>query len=586
MTRRCGIPAALACVATLALGFGAAQAPAAAGAVDAGFGSGGAASVPFGPGARAAAIALAPDGRIVVAGDRRGAGGEGALTARFTPAGVLDPTFAGSGSRIDTFADGATPQRAGAVAVQTDGATVIAGVAGDRWMLARYLANGLTDGLFGAAGVTLRDPVPGSGPAERYPGEVPALPDGTGPAAIAFGPGGTIVVAGNVGVENDDGVPGEQIVVARFGPTGVPDPAFGRDGFAVVQLGFGSAIRHAASAARALSLLADGRILLAGRASARDGGDRAFVARLTAAGRLDTSFARQGRLLVQLGRASAGRRASSSLAALAQRPDGRLLAAGRATDAAGNHATLLAAFTAGGALDASYGRGGSVLTQLGAATATAAPASQARALAPAPDGTAITGGIASGGAVAARFGPAGALDCGYGSRGRGGRFGGGRPDPAADGVFAAAPDATGGLLVAGRRTGGGVLLGRLLGGPAVAAPASPRPRLTTLAARYGGHGRGYAYGLVDGGCRSVRVRFVVTPPRGKAISTGLQSVPGRLGPQVVCARLRGLRPGARYTLRIAGAGRVASGPQRVLRAVSRPRRTLPQEGCAQQRGSG
>ena len=334
-------------VAALALGAGAAQAPAAPGRIDPGFGGGGGlATTPFGLGARAAAVALAPDGRIVVAGDQRGAGGEGALTARLTAAGALDASFAGSGGRIDKFGSGATPQRAGAVAVQADGATIIAGVAGDNWSLARFLPSGLTDGLFGAAGVTLRDPSPGDGPDEEYPYEEPALPDGTGPAAIAIAASGQIVVAGNVGVANDDGVPGEQIVVARFGPTGVPDPAFGRDGFALLQLGFGSAVRHASSAARALSLLPDGRILLAGRASARDGGDRAFVARLSTAGRLDTSFARQGRLLLQLGRASAARVASSALEALVQRPDGRLLAAGRATDVAGGRATLLAGFTA------------------------------------------------------------------------------------------------------------------------------------------------------------------------------------------------------------------------------------------------
>ena len=76
---------------------------------------------PFGLGTRAAAVALAPDGRIVVAGDQRGAGGEGALTGRVGSAGAADPSFAGNGARIDTFGTGAAPQRAGAVAVQADG---------------------------------------------------------------------------------------------------------------------------------------------------------------------------------------------------------------------------------------------------------------------------------------------------------------------------------------------------------------------------------------------------------------------------------------------------------------------------------
>ncbi|MDX6720181.1 MAG: hypothetical protein QOJ63_2435, partial [Solirubrobacteraceae bacterium] len=264
----------------------------AAGTIDGAFGSGGAASVPFGPGARAAGVALAADGRIVVAGDQRASGGEGALTARFTTAGMLDGSFAGTGARVDAFGTGASPQRGGAVAVRADGATIVAGVAGEQWSLARFLPTGLTDGLFGAAGVTLRDPSPGPGPPDEYPDEEPALPDGTGPAAIAITTAGQIVVAGNVGVANDDGVPGEQIVVARYDERGAPDPAFGHDGFSVFQLGFGSAIRHASSAARAVALLPDGRILVAGRASARDGGDRAFVAGLSASGRLDTSFAR------------------------------------------------------------------------------------------------------------------------------------------------------------------------------------------------------------------------------------------------------------------------------------------------------
>lgn len=581
MSRRRPLVPALA--AAIALALAGAQAAPAAGTVDAGFGSGGAASASLGIGARGAGVALAPDGRIVVAGDRRGSGGEGALTARFTAAGLPDPAFAGTGGRVDTFGTGDRPQRAGAVAAQADGSTVIAGVAGDRWMLARYLPTGMTDGLFGAAGVTLRDPLPGQGPPERYPYEEPALPDGTGPAAIAIGAAGQIVVAGNVGVANDDGIPGEQIVVARFGATGVPDPAFGRDGFALLQLGFGSSIRHAASAARALSLLPDGRILIAGRASARDGGDRAFVARLAANGRLDSGFARQGRLLVQLGRASAVRVASSSLAALAQRPDGRLLAAGRATGVAGEQQLLLAGFTAAGALEGAFGRRGSFMTQLGRTSRSAvAPASAARALALQADGAAIAAGAATGGALAARVGPGGKLDCGFGAGGRTLAFGGRRGfDPAVDGAFAAALQPDGGLLLAGRLAGGGLLLGRLRGGPPANAPVAPAPRLVTLAARYSGRGRGYAYGLVDGDCRTQSVRFTVQPPSGRTVVTALQRVAGGFGPQVVCAPLKGLRPGARYRIRVSAATGGLRGAARVLRTVKpSARRALAQEGCA------
>jgi uncharacterized delta-60 repeat protein len=579
MSIRRAAPAALAAAIVLALAG--ARVAAGAGTIDSGFGADGAATAAFGPGARAAGVALAADGQIVVAGDQRASGAEGALTARFTTAGILDPSFAGTGYRVDSFATGASPQRAGAVAVQPDGATIVAGVAGDRWSLARFLPTGLTDGLFGAAGVTLRDPSPGPGPPEEYPDEEPALPDGTGPAAIAIAPGGQIVVAGNVGVANDDGVPGEQIVVARYDARGVPDPAFGRDGFAVLQLGFGSAIRHAASAARAMALAPDGRILVAGRASAGDGGDRAFVARLTASGRLDMGFAREGRLLVQLGRASAARVASSSLAALALRPDGRLLAAGSATDVAGERELLLASFSGAGTLDTRFGRRGSVVTQFGGAgRGTAGPSSLARAVALQPDGAALVAGAATGGALAARYGASGALDCGYGARGRTLAFGGSRFDPSVDGAGAASLQPDGGLLLAGRRAGGGLLLGRLLGGPSIAAASSP-PRLVTLGARYAGRGRGYAYGLVDGGCSTVDVRFAVTGPSGRTAATAIRRVFGRSGPQVVCARLRGLRPGGRYRIRIVGSrGGRPRGKQRLLRAIEPSRRLPAQEGCA------
>jgi len=368
--------ATIAATAVIAGTLACTQAAAGAGAPDPGFAPGGA----FGLGDRATGIALVPDGRIVVVGDRRGAGGEGALTARFAATGAVDASFAGSGARIDSYGTGASPQRAGAVAVQADGSAIVAGVAGDQWSLARLEPTGLADGLFGAAGVTLRDPSPGDDTDEEYPDEEPALPDGTGPAAIALAAGGDIVVAGNTGVDNDDGVPGEQIVVARFTSRGLPDPAFGHDGFARLQFGFGSARRHASSAARALALRADGSIVIAGRASGPDGGDRAFLAQLTPSGQLDPTFARGGRAIVQLGRSSAARVAGSSLESLAARPDGRLLAAGYATDVAGNRAVLVARFETLGALDTSYGVRGSVVSQLGGAGRDAStPVSLARA---------------------------------------------------------------------------------------------------------------------------------------------------------------------------------------------------------------
>ncbi|HEV7804732.1 MAG TPA: hypothetical protein VGO80_02855, partial [Solirubrobacteraceae bacterium] len=92
------------------------------------------------------------------------------------------------------------------------------------------------------------------------------------------------------------------------------------------------------------------------------------------------------------------------------------------------------------------------------------------------------------------------------------------------------------------------------------------------------------YGLVDGGCSSLDVRFTVAVAvgaGGHTVRTKVQRVFGRHGPQVVCARLRGLRAGGRYSIRLttsrAGVSRAA---RRVLRAVASGRRPRAQEGCA------
>ncbi len=576
-------------VLALAAAAGAAgqAAPGAPGAPDPAFGEGGLASSPFGGGARAAAAAIGPDGTIAVAGDLRGAGGEGSLVARYTPGGALDATFAGGGSRLDRFGPGGpAPQRAGAVAVAPDGATIVAGVAGEQIAVARYLPGGALDGRFGAGGVVLRDLSGGGG-----------MPDGAGLAALALLPTGEIVVAGSTGVPSDDpygeGEPGEQVVVGRLSARGVPDPAFGSGGFALIQLGARGARRPARSRAAALATSPDGAIALAGRASAPDGSSRGFVARLTASGRLDRRFARAGRVLAQLGRASAARRADSRLDALVADRGGTLLAAGQGTDVGGFRQAVLVRLTAGGALDASFGRGGVVRTQLGAGSR--APWSAARALAPTPQGVVVAGSGGDGAAVAARLTPSGRLDCSFDAAlppapgaGRGAALrpapGAGRGDPASGGAFGAVAQPDGAIVLAGRLPAGGLLLGRLLGGAGAGPAPARRAVLRTLAARRAGRRRAFAYGLVEAGCAGARVHFVARPLRwrGRPVASRAQTVARSVGGQVVCARLRGLAPGRAYRVRIEPASGAARprGASVVLRPGPPARRARAQSGCS------
>ena len=85
------------------------------------------------------------------------------------------------------------------------------------------------------------------------------------------------------------------------------------------------------------------------------------------------------------------------------RPDGSVLVAGRGTDVQGNDQVVLARLNAGGRLDAGYGRGGVVRTQVSGAIKDRPARSVARAIAPTADGTVlVTGSTSLGGAFTLR----------------------------------------------------------------------------------------------------------------------------------------------------------------------------------------
>ena len=292
--------------------------------------------------------------------------------------------------------------------------------------------------------------------------------------------------------------------------------------------------------------------------------------------------------MAQLGRASSARSASSALHALALRPDGRIVVAGRGTDVAGGGQAVLARLTVGGALDPAFGRGGVMRTQVGAGIKRRAPESSARAIAVTPDGrTLVTGSNSLGAAFTLRLAASGELDCGYGSQGEGAAFGATLPprpaDASVDGAFAVLAQPDGAYVGAGRRPGGGLLLGRVTGGPGGAGTADLRPIVRTVGARYLGGGRAVVYGAVLANCSAAEVRFVASPGTGsgRPISSRPWPVPGRFGPQLVCGYVRGLKRGRTYRVRIASTRRGGPvGATRGLRAV-RTSRAKPraQAGC-------
>lgn len=203
------------------------------GTLDARFGDGGVVLTRFGVWGVARAIALQPDGRIVLAGMN----GETFALARYLRNGRLDPTFGGDGK-----ATGATYGGAFTVALQPDGRIVAAGAYDYfRFAVERYRPNGALDPTFGDDGQVTTD----VGGSEQ------------GVIGLAIQPDRRIVAIGHAGPHETGGTEVWRFALARFTPRGALDTTFGSEG--IVTTGFDGGAWSAASAVQS-----DGRIVAAG----------------------------------------------------------------------------------------------------------------------------------------------------------------------------------------------------------------------------------------------------------------------------------------------------------------------------------
>jgi uncharacterized delta-60 repeat protein len=206
------------------------------------------------------AIALQRDGLVVVAGTRsRGAGPAIPTTAfvwRLWPWGDYDESFGGDGV-VELEND----SRAEGVAVQQDGKIVVGGTVAGQPAVWRLEADGTRDVSFGTAGRLV-------------------LSSGAGAVAgIALQDDDTLVVAGHV----EGGSLQWNWAAWKVDPfTGALDPAFGVNGQATLFLPYWEY-------SYAMTLQADGKIVIAGHQSSTQGGN-ATVLRLLPDGTLDRTF--------------------------------------------------------------------------------------------------------------------------------------------------------------------------------------------------------------------------------------------------------------------------------------------------------
>jgi uncharacterized delta-60 repeat protein len=267
-------------------------------------------------------VGVQGDGKIVAAGASRQGGASYIALARYLRDGRLDLSF-GEGGKVLTTVQSSTIAGAWAVLVQPDGKIVAGGHTGARFAsafaVARYLPDGALDPSFGNGGWVVT-------PISRR--------DNDRVFALAVQPDGKLVAAGGSFEGESD------VVLARYGANGSLDPSFGGDGVVVVSF------RPVDMVPLGLFVQRDGKLLAAG-----SGG----ITRFTRDGSLDRSFGEGGR-------AAAGNVAPSTAAIQPDGRILAIGTVYRrsAPEELGDFG--VARLTADGRLDTTYGRGGSIET--------------------------------------------------------------------------------------------------------------------------------------------------------------------------------------------------------------------------------
>jgi uncharacterized delta-60 repeat protein len=261
------------------------------------------------------AIAIQPDGRIVVAGVAQ-LGGSGSTPrvfalARYRSDGQPDTSFGNGGALTTSF--GGNFAAASAVMLQPDGKIVVAGTvdfnpdlpgSGLDFALARYNPSGTLDGSFGKGGKVVFDFF---GSFDQANGAV-------------LQPDGKIIVVGSASYDSANRDIG--FALARFNTDGSIDFGFGTGGKQITDF-FGAGAK-----ANGIVLQPDGKFVVAGTASdsaTRPVATDIALARYNSDGSLDTAFGTGGQTAIPFPDS-----ATEQGNALALLPDGKIIVAGAA----------------------------------------------------------------------------------------------------------------------------------------------------------------------------------------------------------------------------------------------------------------
>ena len=282
------------------------------GSLDKSFGNGGEVITPVTNNDNAAALALLPGGKFVVAGSGSIGHSRGFATVRYYANGTVDKTFGNGGVALTHFPG--VDSAAVALAVLPNGKLLEAGAIGSNFGAARYNADGSLDTSFGAGKGFVTTAFPGSISFAN---------------ALSLAPGGKFVLAGAAGSGGPGLLEQNNFAAARYNADGSLDKTFGprsATGAGTVTTGFPPDPFFGGPAggiASAVAVEPDGKVVAAGVSTSEGSNSIPTLVRYNPDGSLDAGFGRGGRVLTDVGFDENG-----GFVAVALQPAGKILVAG------------------------------------------------------------------------------------------------------------------------------------------------------------------------------------------------------------------------------------------------------------------
>ena len=268
------------------------------------------------------------DNKILVAGYVNQDNIDQIVIARYLENGYLDASFSSDGYTLTPI--GSTDARAYQAALQSDGKIVIAGIANDQMIVARYLTDGTLDPAFNNAGT------PGYA--------ISSIGTSSIAYSLAIQSDGKIVITGEATIS---GV--QQIIVARYLSTGLLDSTFNSVGYTTTPIG-------TSTIAQGVAIQSNGKIITAGYTTT-SGVNKIVVACYATNGILDTTFGTNGYTTTLI-------ETSCKALSIVLQPNNNILITGSVQDS-GIQKIIIARYTPTGTLDTTFGTNGYTITEIG-----------------------------------------------------------------------------------------------------------------------------------------------------------------------------------------------------------------------------